>query len=53
MRMTTTEKGGLTTRVVEACDKPSLAVILCHGFGAGGDDLVPLGQMMLRSSDSI
>jgi predicted esterase len=48
MRMTTTEKGGLTTRVVEACDKPSLAVILCHGFGAGGDDLVPL-----RSSDSI
>jgi phospholipase/carboxylesterase len=53
MRMTTTEMGGLTTRVVDACDKPSLAVILCHGFGAGGDDLVPLGQMMLRSSGSI
>jgi phospholipase/carboxylesterase len=53
MRLTTTEMGGLVTRVVDACDKPSLAVILCHGFGAGGDDLVPLGQMMLRSSGKL
>jgi len=49
MRMTTTEMAGLTTRVLDACDEPQLAVILCHGFGASGDDLVPLGQMLLQS----
>lgn len=27
---------------------PELAVICCHGFGAGGDDLVPLGEELLR-----
>ena len=30
--------------------KPSLCVILCHGFGAGGTDLVPLG-FELRAMD--
>lgn len=53
MRLTTTEIGGLTTRVVDACDTPTLAVIVCHGFGAGGDDLVPLGQVMLQASEKL
>ncbi len=27
---------------------PQLAIVLCHGFGAPGDDLVPLGAELLR-----
>ncbi len=27
-------------------EKPALAVVLCHGFGAPGDDLVPLGESL-------
>lgn len=41
--------GRLHCRVFEPSDgnlKPELVVILCHGFGAPGDDLVPLGQWM-------
>jgi phospholipase/carboxylesterase len=51
MRMTTTELGGLTTRVVDDLggEPPQLALILCHGFGAPGTDLVPLGQELLAS----
>ncbi|MCC7509873.1 MAG: dienelactone hydrolase family protein [Planctomycetes bacterium] len=47
------EIGGLNTRVVDALPKgakPSLAVILCHGFGAPGTDLVGLGAEMLEAS---
>jgi phospholipase/carboxylesterase len=51
--MTTTEIAGLTTRVVDDCEKPQLAVILCHGFGAGGDDLVPIGAEMLSRSEKL
>ena len=46
--------GGLTTHVVNALDgEPSLAVVVCHGFGAPGTDLVPLGQMMLQASEKL
>jgi phospholipase/carboxylesterase len=37
--------GGLSCRVVDALSpeaNPELVVILCHGFGASGTDLVPL-----------
>lgn len=44
-----TELGGLRCRVVlprepGAPTPPRLAVVLCHGYGAPGDDLVPLGE---------
>lgn len=53
MRELLTELGGLTTRVVDNLpedEKPSLAVVLCHGFGAPQDDLVPVGAHMLQES---
>lgn len=36
--------GGLTTQVVQDAPgvRPHLAVVLCHGYGAPGTDLVPL-----------
>ena len=39
------EIGGLTTRIVGADDAP-LTVVLLHGFGAPGDDLVPLADVI-------
>lgn len=48
--MTTVELGGLVTRVVDALPEdasPKLAVVLCHGFGAPGTDLVDLGGAIL------
>ncbi len=45
----TTTIASLQCRVLqEATEKPRLAVILCHGFGAPGDDLVPIGAELLR-----
>ncbi len=35
---------GLTTRVVERTPDPKQTVVLLHGFGAPGDDLVALAQ---------
>lgn len=35
---------GLTTRIVERVPDPRLTVVLLHGFGAPGDDLVGLAQ---------
>jgi phospholipase/carboxylesterase len=46
-----TRLGPLQTRVVqqEAGLQPALAVVLCHGFGASGTDLVPLaGELLAR-----
>jgi phospholipase/carboxylesterase len=47
--------GDLNCRVVgpfSADRPPQAAVIFCHGFGAGGDDLVPLaGELMQLNSD--
>src|SRR3982751_5997883 len=45
--------GGLTSYVVHdlaAGEKPSLAVVLCHGYGAPGTDLVPLAQPVLTTA---
>jgi phospholipase/carboxylesterase len=56
MRETLVDIGGLSTRVVDALDdgaKPTLAVILCHGFGATGGDLVPCGVDMIRASPKL
>lgn len=40
---------GLDVEVLQAAaGAPSAAVILCHGFGAPGDDLVPLHDELLR-----
>jgi phospholipase/carboxylesterase len=50
--MTTTELGGLTTRVVDSLENdaaPQVALILCHGFGAPGTDLVSLADSLLQS----
>ena len=50
---------GLTCHIVDelpAGTKPRTIVVLCHGYGAPGTDLVPIGQMLLqkaRLSDSV
>lgn len=45
MRLVNTQLGSLDCAVVEAegGSAPRLLVVLCHGFGAPGDDLVSLG----------
>lgn len=50
MQMEVTELGGLKCRVVgaESKSKPELAVVLCHGYGAPGTDLVPLGAELFQ-----
>jgi phospholipase/carboxylesterase len=42
--------GDLTCRMIgpAASDAPHACVILCHGYGAGGDDLVPLAAEFRR-----
>ena len=42
--------GGLNCRIVQQVDggEPELVVILCHGFGALGTDLVGLGAELMR-----
>ena len=42
--------GNLECRVldVEGGSPPELAVVLCHGYGAPGDDLVGLASEVLR-----
>lgn len=40
--------GPLKCVVVDGGDAPTLPVVLCHGFGAPGEDLVPLGEYMLE-----
>ncbi len=44
--MTRLELAGLTTRIVGAADAP-VTVVLLHGFGAPGDDLVTLSQAIV------
>ena len=46
-----TELGGLTCRIVSRLADgvpPKLIVVLCHGFGAPGTDLVALGEELLE-----
>lgn len=41
--------GGLDCIVIRDADRPpQLAVVLCHGFGASGEDLVGLAQPLLQ-----
>src|SRR5262245_14960673 len=45
--------GGLTSYVVHdlgSGERPSLAVVLCHGYGAPGTDLVGLAQPLLATA---
>lgn len=56
MRSTTTEIAGLTTRVVDNLPEDgeaSLLVVICHGYGAPGDDLVAIGHEMLTRSEKL
>lgn len=51
MKIRTETINGLTCHIadsLEAGSTPKAVVVLCHGFGAPGTDLVPLGQMLLR-----
>jgi phospholipase/carboxylesterase len=44
-----TRLGPLEVKVIqkEPSVRPELAVVLCHGFGASGEDLVPLAQELM------
>jgi phospholipase/carboxylesterase len=44
VKIETAQIAGLTTRIVSTAADPKLTVVLLHGFGAGGDDLVALAQ---------
>ena len=51
MRLQTEILNGLTCHIADGLAegvKPRSVVVLCHGYGAPGTDLVPLGQMLLR-----
>lgn len=51
MHLTTETICGLNCHVADALadgTSPRCIVVLCHGYGAPGTDLVPLGQMLLR-----
>jgi len=48
--------GGLSCQVVEEIpdgNAPQLVVILCHGYGAPGTDLVPIGHELLTSHPNL
>jgi phospholipase/carboxylesterase len=50
-----TRLGPLEARVVQedTSARPELAVVLCHGFGASGADLVPLAGELLARAPSL
>jgi phospholipase/carboxylesterase len=48
-RLTSTTLGSLSCTCVQSDDRPpAMLVVLCHGFGAPGDDLVGLGPELLQ-----
>lgn len=55
LQTTTNAIGPLTVRVVadSALTAPSLLVVLCHGYGAPGDDLVSLAQEVCRVAPAL
>jgi phospholipase/carboxylesterase len=60
MQQRETHWGGLTCRVIDALPAgtaPKLGVLLCHGYGAPGTDLLPfaaaLGQIDRRLADGV
>ena len=51
-----TEFSGLKCRVIDALPTgtaPEIVVVLCHGFGASGDDLAAFGPHLIGSSEAI
>jgi phospholipase/carboxylesterase len=49
MRASRTSLGGLQCIAAQATQEPPRGlVVLCHGFGAGGDDLVPLAPELVK-----
>lgn len=52
-RGTTLEAAGLRYHRITAASRPSFLVLLCHGYGAPGSDLVPLGEELIRTSAEI
>ena len=54
MKLTTEQINGLTCHIADDLPhgaSPRAVVVLCHGYGAPGTDLVPIGQMLLRQPD--
>lgn len=48
--------GGLQARLVDALPEgaaPRLLCVLCHGYGAPGDDLVSIGSELIRASQAV
>lgn len=48
--------GGLTCRIISRLPEgtpPKLVVVLCHGFGAPGHDLVPIGDELFDLSPAL
>src|SRR5690349_11153768 len=48
-----TRIGGLDAAVLDSAADPQLLVVLCHGFGAPGDDLVPLAPEIVRVAPAL
>jgi len=57
LRLVTTRLGGLAARVVDDDARggapPELVVVLCHGYGAPGDDLVSLAPECLQAAPAL
>ncbi|MEZ4651163.1 MAG: phospholipase [Candidatus Eisenbacteria bacterium] len=53
MSNTLREAGGLKYRRLTAAVRPTLLVLLCHGYGAPGSDLVPIGEELIQASPEI
>ena len=55
MATSTQEIGGLKCRLYDELppgEEPRIVAIFCHGFGAGGDDLLGLGpEFVLRKPE--
>jgi phospholipase/carboxylesterase len=52
MRTEIRDLGGLRCRLVRG-EAPHFAVVLCHGYGAPGDDLVSLASEIIREAPSL
>lgn len=49
-----TSLAGLETRVLQHSQtQPTAAAVFCHGFGAPGDDLVPLVQALIEQTPAL
>ncbi|RLS43816.1 MAG: phospholipase [Planctomycetota bacterium] len=48
-----TQRAGLDCCELPPRGETEMVVVLCHGFGAPGDDLVPIGQELAREVPSV